>query len=120
MSMWRITIRTLHELGGKATTTEIARGSGFQAYEVGEELRYLKAMGMVEGGGTSGGRRGMATWALTECGVAYCEGRIAVVRDHDGQRKALGIRGTRMPRFVATWLSSLPKGIRIKQPEQPA
>jgi hypothetical protein len=99
MSQWRIDLQRLYALGGSATTPEIDDAS---AENPTNALYKAKEMGLVEGGGRRG-QSAPATWTLTKLGRDLIEGRVTPYNKRDGRKK----------RFAATWLSSLPQGIRI-------
>lgn len=104
MSGWRIAIRTLHQLGGTARTDRVAGLT--RLVDAGRALADARELGLV----TGDGRRGpgvAATWTLTPLGRDFCEGRVA-------QAPASRLR-QRGRIFVATWLASLPRGIRLQE-----
>lgn len=97
MSAWRHAVRAMYALGGARTTAEIAdrtiddpRSGLFQALKLGL-VEHPKA------------RPGAAVkWKLTQRGIDWCENRVTHTWDRPGGR-----------RWVATWLSSLPRGISL-------
>jgi hypothetical protein len=108
-------VRALYELGGTARTDEIADRTVDSTDGAGSGLFIAKRFGLVVsngGQGAFGGGRGTATWTLTQRGVDLMENRLAC-RLHD-KSAARGYR-EHLPRFVPTWLSALPRDIRINQ-----
>jgi hypothetical protein len=106
MSIWRIAVKALHEIGGEADTAAVADFTLSDPYN---GLRIAKEFGLVEqtAGGRGGSRR-LAKWRITAKGTALCEGRLGAYQLEHGRW-----------RFAATWLASLPRGIRIPQQETP-
>ncbi len=107
MSTWRLIVRALHDIGGSGTNAQIRKRMGgvmeFDASGVSAELCRAAELGVI----TSAGRRGHDNiWQIITTGLAWLEGRITMVRTRPGGR-----------RWVATWLESLPRGLRI-QPAQ--
>ena len=103
MSAWRLTLRTLAQLGGRATTDQIADVTIDSPRSA---LRQLSRLGMVEHDPAPKGTP--VLWRITERGRLWCEGRIDIVpmtERKTGGRAAM--------RFAATWLMSLPQGVRI-------
>lgn len=112
MSRWRLAVRALHELGGRADTFAIADQMIEANRPTGSALSEAKLFGLV----TSERRRdGLCVWSLTTLGADFCEGRVALGRQaRDGTRAAIpGKPGSRQPSFVATWLKALPMGVRL-------
>lgn len=103
MSAWRLAIRTLYTLGGQATTAEIA---GVTIDCPKSALRQLIRLQMVEHDPAPKGTP--VLWRITERGLQWCEGRIDIVPMTE--RKT---GGRSVMRFAATWLMSLPQGVRI-------
>jgi hypothetical protein len=108
MSSWKLAARVLYRMGGTATVERIMDeepdlDSG--------RLCSLRLYGLATSNGRIGGNQ-PATYTLTQLGIDWCEGRVREVP----APRTPGIHGRRM-RFVATWLASLPRGIRITQPE---
>lgn len=104
MSAWRMAVRALHDLGGSATARDIwlkARLGG----GVYSGLRQAADLGLVTGPGRPGA---VGTYTLTQRGIDWAENRLALA---PGVRTA----GGRPPmRLVCTWLSALPRGIRLE------
>jgi hypothetical protein len=97
MSAWRFTLRTLGQLGGSATTAQIADVTIDSPKSA---LHQLMRLGMVE---HDPAPKGVAVvWRLTPKGQAWCQGRLTVVpmRERDA--------GKAKQRFAATWLMSYP------------
>ena len=95
MSAWRLAVRALYELGPSTSAQVELRIGGVNAWAA---LRAAQALGLV----VSPGRRRLGLWSLTPLGVDWCEGRVAQIEVRPGGR-----------RWVSTWLSSLPRGLRI-------
>jgi hypothetical protein len=96
MSAWRIVVRHLYALGGSGT----AKGAGgdfLTPYQAGNALEIAAKHGLVKGPGS-----GKCVWSLTERGIDWCENRVNDVYLRPG-----GLC------WIPTWLSSLPRGIRI-------
>lgn len=127
MSSWRYTVKALHAIGGKGVRTDFDAGDG-SVSDYG--IRAALQLGLIERDGRRGSTvlsepiqgctkrlvlstRSHCTYTLTQRGVDYCEGRITDVAGR--MRDASDGRGPL--RFVATWLASLPRDIRITQPE---
>jgi hypothetical protein len=111
VSTWRTVTRALYELGGAATVEEIeCRVGGICSG--GDALAQAALHGLVKGPGKSGGGN-LRPWHLTQKGIDWCEGRL---RERQGPKKT-GIPGAGRMRWFPTWLSSLPRGIRITTPE---
>lgn len=117
MSAWRLAARALYENGGSGTFADICDPSA---------LQQLQHFGLATSTGTRGGPNKNVTWSLTQLGIYWCEGRVAAVcgphpldralRDKTKRHASLDVyrpRG-RATWFVATWLMSLPHGVRIK------
>jgi hypothetical protein len=95
-------VRRLYELGGTATTKQIDDGSGATATH---GLAYAKFFGLVSGGGKQG-RNKVATWSLTPLGEAWALNLV-----EDRHHKHAGVKTW----FAPTWLSALPRGVRLNQ-----
>ena len=123
MSRWVVVVQALHELGGVATTTCIADLIVESTKATGAGLQYAKHFGLVSGSGRSGGRyldgEG-ATWTLTNLGRDYAESRVAHRNGDRSGTRPYCQAGQQKPRFIATWLSALPRDIRIEQREEEA
>ena len=115
MSSWILLVRAIHAAGGEAPRRQLDYAVESAELTVTNALQEARRRGLVESD-----HRGCKSsiWRLTELGRAFCEGR-AEARKYMGT----GTRGGR-PRIViaATWLSSLPQGIRIEevQPDRAA
>jgi hypothetical protein len=96
MSAWRIVIRNLYSSGGSGTA-KVAGADFLTPYQAGNALEIAAKHGLVQGPGT-----GKQVWTLTQRGIDWCEHRVSDVY--------LLQRGIR---WRATWLSSLPRDIRI-------
>lgn len=106
MSSWRLLARALNDLGGEATSAQLELKIG-GAFAVGGALVQLRQLGLAERVGNWRGRGVRCTWRLTQRGVDWCEGRLTTAGRKGGMR------------FIATWLASLPRGLRITPPEAP-
>lgn len=107
MSAWRIAVQALHALGGTATARDIWV-SGRMGGGVKSALYKAKAMGLVTSPGYCG-RDHAGAWVLTQRGVDFCEGRLAFA---PGVPQSTG--GRPPMRLVCTWLSALPRNVRIE------
>lgn len=106
MSAWRMAVRALHDLGGSATARDIwlkARLGG----GVYSGLTQATKLGLV----TGPGRGAIATpYTLTQRGIDWAENRLTLA-------PGVSTAGGRPPmRMVCTWLSALPRGIRLGAP----
>jgi hypothetical protein len=105
VSGWRLAVKTLYGLGGRATTPQIeTRLPTMSSLHRG--LWVALNLGLVEHGEWR--NRDPIPWTLTELGRHWCEGRVV---ERQAARRA-GQRGESM-RFVATWLMALPRGLAI-------
>jgi len=96
VSAWRLAARDLYENGGSGTWSDVP---DYKA------LRALVRLGLATNTGTNRSGKGSPdVWTLTQLGRDYCEGRIAVET----------ARGFKRHKVQATWLASLPKGIRLE------
>lgn len=118
MSHWRQAVCILYELGGTAPTGDLALSGA----NLRNGLREARGFGLVDC--SSGIRKRDCVWWLTETGIAYAEGRVIPWRGaHPTDREPAGVtkRGRGYAhvktRFIATWLSALPRDIRITQQE---
>jgi hypothetical protein len=87
MSAWRLFVQRVH-LHGPASGSDADRAA----------IREARELGLIV-------HNGRTRWRLTPLGLAYCEGRAALVR------AARGIPA----HFVATWLASLPRHVTIER-----
>jgi hypothetical protein len=102
MSRWRIVVRDLFD-HGPSSARQVSLRTGLDARYGLEDARRL---GLAE----SPGRGPSGSWKLTQKAVDWCEGRLAM------SHRPWSPQGGRPPtRFVPTWLSSLPRDIRINQ-----
>jgi hypothetical protein len=101
MSAWRLAVRTLYEIGPSTSLRVDVYAGGV---DVKNALTQAAKLGLVH----SPGRNGSGVWSLTQLGVDWCEGRAVELL----APRTRGSVGQRM-RFAATWLSSLPRGIRL-------
>jgi hypothetical protein len=93
MSAWREVVRELHRHNGKIESGKVlAREGQYTA----------KQYGLIELTGERGQPKRF--WILTSKGRAWAEGRLEFV--HNGP--------TAKAQFRATWLESLPRGLRIQ------
>lgn len=126
MSTWKLAARMLHQLGGSATGAEVANCLALNGHVIAPEVacRRLAELGLIiapKRGGVPG------DWVLTQLGEDWCEGRVTVVagsgserrryidasKERKERRNAWSPHPHRKARFVATWLSSLPRGISL-------
>jgi len=107
VSTWRLIVRALHDIGGSGTNAQIRKRMGgvmeFESLLVSAQLVAAARLGVV----ASSGRKTDAVWTLTPTGLAWLEGRATMIRVRPGGR-----------RWVATWLESLPRGLRIQPAQQ--
>jgi hypothetical protein len=96
MSAWRLAVRALYDHGPATSQQVELRIGGVYAHKA---LSAAVAYGLVH---SPGKNNGTACWSLTPLGVDWCEGRVTQVEVRPGGR-----------RWAATWLSSLPRDIRI-------
>lgn len=115
MSAWRLAAQALYALGGSGTINQLC-------YER-NGLTQLVKFGLATSNGVKGGRQ-RATWTLTQLGIDWCEGRVVPVCGPHPLDKALADRKNLRPGsfhrpraratwFIATWLMSLPRDVRI-------
>lgn len=100
MSHWKLAAAAVYALGGTATTRDVEL-AGVDPHG----LYAARRLGLVE---HSEWRWIDCQWWLTPLGIDWCEGRVALA-----PAPFTGRTGRPPMRFVATWLSSLPRGIRI-------
>lgn len=104
MSAWRVAAKAIYARGGIAMSKELHELSGSPFGPLQELLRMKLA--------TSTGKNGnqAALYTLTPKGVAFVEGRLEVIRrPHNGYG-----RKTRQMVWKATWIDSLPRGLRLE------
>ena len=98
MSVWRNLTQALHTIGGSGHRQQFGDtfgGTGNSA------LTHMVRRGLA----TNNGKRGRGcVWTLTQQGVDVAEGRKVI--------KMTG-RWNRHTRVLSTWLSSLPRDVRI-------
>lgn len=99
MSTWRLVLRDVAAAGKPVTTGELSYR--MDAFKVAERIGVIAS---VPGRDRRCGRE--VLWIPTAIGLAYLEGRVAQERVRPGGR-----------RWVCTWLSALPSGLRIGTPE---
>jgi hypothetical protein len=97
MSAWRIVVKNLYDAGGRGTAA-LAGGEFLTPYQAGNALESAAKRGLV----SNPGQRGLTEWRLTQLGIDWCENRVTHVEKRPGGR-----------RWVLTWLSALPRGIRL-------
>ena len=96
MSSWRVFMRYLAEADGPMSTPSDAYAGAMDA----ERLGLAERVTNIER------RRGeRTTWQPTQLGRDFLAGRVHQVATRPGGR-----------RWAATWLRSLPQGLRIEQP----
>lgn len=100
MTTWRIVTRSLYDLGGTATNAQIRRNLPMCVITAGVALNRAAEFGLVH----RTGPKTQSHWHLTTHGWDWCENKIQQVETRPGGR-----------RWVATWLISLPRGVRIHQ-----
>lgn len=98
MSSWKLTLRALYVLG-PATSQQIDTYL-FGQVNTFKSLYEAKKLGLVVSPGRGHGT--YRPWRLSQRGIDWCEGRLAQVEQRPGGRM-----------FVATWLASLPRDVRI-------
>lgn len=103
MSQWRIALRALHSAGKPMSVQEIETAVG-GSFEARGAMHRAQLLGLAR----SSLRGRHASWSITDRGIAWCEGRIV-----ERQAPRACDPSRRRYRFVATWLSSLPRDIRI-------
>jgi hypothetical protein len=110
---WQIVTRALHELGGSATAAQVELRIG-GAFYAARGLESAAKHGLVK----CSGKGAAVPWVLTQKGIDWSEGRLTTAE----QRRYPGRESPQFigMRFVPTWLSALPRGIRITQPEPEA
>jgi hypothetical protein len=96
MSAWRIVVRSLYEMGPATSGMVELHTGGTNAWIA---LRDARVIGLVS---SPEKKDGTGLWSLTPIGVDWCEGRVTSVSLRPGGR-----------RWVSTWLSALPRGLRI-------
>jgi hypothetical protein len=106
MSAWRQAVKVLYAKPDHTGTLRDCDLAGIVGAGNSSGLKYAGYLGLAE----FHGHRGRGHWKLTPRGIDWCEGRVVL---------ALGLPhrpGVRAPyRLRATWLSSLPRDIRINQ-----
>lgn len=106
MSAWRLAFRTLARLGGTATSAQVELECGGSIVAI-NALSLARRMGLVESSTTPGQGR-VNSWSITPFGEEYLLGTVE-------QRES---RGSGTGRYwAATWLRSLPRGLRICKSE---
>jgi hypothetical protein len=105
MSAWRIAVQALYDHGPMSAGRVELYLSGRSGSAA---LRDADYRGMVNTPGR--GLRHAGMWTLTQRGIDLCEGRLTLA---PGEPRVPGTRPAF--RLVATWLSSLPRDIRINQ-----
>ena len=104
MSTWRLIVRALHDIGGSGTNVQIRKRMGgvmaLDSSGVSAELSRAARLGVVSRAGRC---KNEVRWQITPLGLDWAEGRITMIRSRPGGR-----------RWVATWLASLPRGLRIQ------
>jgi hypothetical protein len=105
MSAWRLTVQALYEMGGTASSDDLALAG---VPDHGPKEAGMRKLAACTG---RGGREVRHLWYLTDLGIAWCEGRamLAPTGPNDGKRGGY--------RFVATWLAAWPGPIAIQQRE---
>lgn len=110
MSAWKLATRALFLLGGVATAREVDEANGF-TFCVHSALTAAARYGLVQSEGRRGGRE-LNRWSLTAKGLDWCEHRLRTLPVHR-QPQGARSRGYIGLRFLPTWLSSLPRGVRL-------
>jgi hypothetical protein len=105
MAAWQLAIRAIHDNGPMSAANLDFLLSGRSGSAA---LRDAYYRGMVKSPGR--GLREAGLWSLTQRGLDFCEGRLQVAPAPWG-----GGPGRPRMRFVATWLSALPRDIRLDQ-----
>jgi hypothetical protein len=109
MSAWRQAIRVLYAQPGHCGTLCDCELAGIEGAYSASGLKYLSRLDLAKPN-TARGKQ--TKWTLTQRGIDYCEGRLTL-----GTKSWRGGPGRPGFRLVATWLSSLPRDIRITQQE---
>ncbi len=100
MSAWRLAVEALYEMGGTASASDMAlAGVPERGPRAARGLKLVSCTGR-------GGRDVTHLWYLTDLGIAWCEGRAALVQAGPKGQRRPGNRGGY--RFVATWLAAWP------------
>lgn len=107
MSAWRLAVRALHDLGRPATAVALGAATGLGTRGAGVSMKRAAELGLVRRPGR-GCANGSRLWTLTQLGTDWCEGRVDLAVP----------RGLRAGPVIwrATWVSSLPRGLRLGQP----
>jgi hypothetical protein len=109
VSAWRTLVKALYAAGGSAPRRQFDMLANERTSQW--ALQEARRLGLMDGPGR-GGDSAYKPYSLTQLGRMYCEG-FAEVREH----RMPGQHG-RSKQFVGvTWLSSLPRDVRIKQPQ---
>lgn len=109
MSSWRIVLRALNEAGGTARAADLELTTG--GLDARSGLYEAAKLGLVKSGGRGGFCKGGKPWQMTELGRAYCEGRAEL----KSVPRRPGTIGAIKKMVCASWLESLPRGVRIEQ-----
>lgn len=97
MAAWRLVVRALYELGpATSCAVSLHAGGGFNEHRA---LYVALTYGLVH---SPGRNAQIPLWCLTQLGVDWCEGRVTQIEVRPGGR-----------RWVSTWLSALPRGLRL-------
>lgn len=110
MSTWKLVTRRLYEIGGSASYRQIDNGT-ISSLDIHGALTTARLLGVI----TSNRKKGYgieATYALTEMGRLWCEGKL---REGRGQGTAKSCKSLG---FVATWLRALPETVKLPTPWQ--
>ena len=105
MSGWRLATRSLYEAGGGPLSGyafdphTIPLGGWWHGIHRAEELGLMRCLNP----GKFGGRQPACLWELTQAGIDWCEGRVAVE-----------YQPTKRQQVVATWLKALPRAGEIR------
>lgn len=106
MSAWRLAVKALAARPGPARAIEVGDELGLSPVAAHSALREAREKGLTE----------QATryhWRLTERGIAFVEGRVAMRNNGPHHPTRPGTQ------FVCTWLESLPRGLRINNEATP-
>ena len=110
MSGWLLAVREVYEAGGVTTAARMHAPL--------DEIANARRRGMLEPGERGGGAKPHRV-ALTPLGRAVCEGKLEFYVPPFTSTTGGRALGTHR-RLRATWLASLPEGVRLTPPEHRA
>lgn len=92
MSAWRLAIRALHQLGGDASTAQIAQAAGdLTAKQVSDAMTSCRLHGLAVSARMFGPKLRSNHWTLTDLGRGYCAGTVRAVNNHVGRREFVAV-----------------------------